>query len=207
MDQLAAQAVVQVVGQAQALLQARVGEFLGLELGPQMLGFFLLCDVEGEADQRCGLALFVAQHMHDFLDPDKAVVAGQRTVLGLVIHASQAKLHAARDGLLALVGVDAFGPVVHGLPALGTPAQQISDLRADIAVFLRGPVNLEGNRQGGFQQRLVEAVVRVGFKGTQAGAGFKHGTLLSDREEGGWWAARSRTSRNSRPRSAAGSGF
>ena len=134
------------------------------------------------------------------LTQTKQFVAGRRTVLGLVIPPARLQLPQRETVLLALVGVDAFGPVVHGLPALGAPARlESAILQADIAVFLRGSVNLghgiarvDSSSVCGRKPPLSVCRVRGGAPGEGARASRKHGTLLSrSRRGGGWWAARS----------------
>src|SRR3546814_10223831 len=51
------------------------------------LGPLAFADIEHETDQRVDRTVRLAHHMHHVADPHVATVTGQRTVIGLMVHA------------------------------------------------------------------------------------------------------------------------
>ncbi|MNP08273.1 hypothetical protein D3C76_1003340 [compost metagenome] len=137
-----------------------VGVFLQLLLQVDQLlfGLLALADVEHEADQRLDLASRVTHHMHDVADPHVVAGVGERPVVRLVVGAGLGLGDAERDHGVAVVRVHTLGPVIDAHPAGRAPAQQLLDLRSDVGEGHGLPVDLPGDRPGGFQQGLVDLV-------------------------------------------------
>ena len=155
-----------VVHAREAVAERQVLELL-LQAQQLFLALLALGDVEHEAHERHHLALQVAHHVHHVADPHIAAVRGKRAVIGFVVYARLGLCDAEVDHALAVVGMDAVGPVLHRGPARGLPAQQAFDLRADIGKGRRRPVDLPRNGARGFQQGAIQRTI---------GFGVAHGT-------------------------------